>query len=175
MVCAAWAHGQSVIMYSRRLSDCTMDKAASTFSFCSCILHRCCELQLHSARPKFVRIIGCRGSRSYCPPYLLRSILKNHESAEIPCRWIPPANRGKAISTIYAASSAGTVVGLMSTPVLAQILGGWPACFLLFAALGIAWAVSTPCCCTASPLSPLFEREREFTMLWPANKSDHTE
>ncbi len=59
------------------------------------------------------------------------------------CRWVPPANRGKAISTIYAASSGGTVLGLMTTPVLAQLLGGWPACFLLFAGLGIVWAVST--------------------------------
>jgi len=58
------------------------------------------------------------------------------------CRWVPPANRGKAISTIYAASSSGTVLGLMTTPVLAQLLGGWPACFLLFAGLGIVWAVS---------------------------------
>ena len=30
----------------------------------------------------------------------------------------------------------------MATPLLAQLLGGWPACFLFFAALGIAWAVS---------------------------------
>ena len=57
------------------------------------------------------------------------------------CRWVPPVGRGKAISTIYAASSAGTVLGLMATPLLAQLLGGWPACFLLFAGLGIAWAV----------------------------------
>lgn len=62
------------------------------------------------------------------------------------CRWVAPVGRGKAISTIYAASSAGTVLGLMATPVLAQLMGGWPACFLFFAALGIAWAVSV---CTA--------------------------
>lgn len=60
------------------------------------------------------------------------------------CRWVAPAGRGKALSTIYAASSSGTVLGLMATPILAQLLGGWPACFLLFAGLGIAWAVGLP-------------------------------
>lgn len=30
----------------------------------------------------------------------------------------------------------------MATPVLAQRLGGWPACFIFFAGLGIVWAVS---------------------------------
>lgn len=58
------------------------------------------------------------------------------------CRWVPPPNRGKAISVIYAASSCGTVLGLMATPFLAQLLGGWPACFIFFAGLGVIWAVS---------------------------------
>ena len=59
-------------------------------------------------------------------------------------RWVAPAGRGKALSTIYAFSSAGTVLGLGVTPPLAQALGGWPACFWLFAGLGILWAVGYP-------------------------------
>ncbi|DBB03799.1 TPA: hypothetical protein ACH3X3_011103 [Trebouxia sp. C0006] len=71
---------------------------------------------------------------------LAQSVMMPSVSATA-ARWVPPANRGKAISTIYAASSGGTVLGLMTTPVLAQLLGGWPACFLLFAGLGIVWAI----------------------------------
>ncbi|DBA75546.1 TPA: hypothetical protein ACH3X2_009106 [Trebouxia sp. C0005] len=71
---------------------------------------------------------------------LAQSVMMPSVSATA-ARWVPPANRGKAISTIYAASSGGTVLGLMTTPLLAQLLGGWPACFLLFAGLGIVWAV----------------------------------
>lgn len=59
------------------------------------------------------------------------------------CRWVSPKGRGKALSTIYAFSSAGTVLGLVVTPPLAQALGGWPPCFWLFAGLGILWAVRT--------------------------------
>ncbi|KAL0036860.1 hypothetical protein WJX77_002503 [Trebouxia sp. C0004] len=71
---------------------------------------------------------------------LAQSVMMPSVSATA-ARWVPPANRGKAIATIYAASSGGTVLGLMTTPLLAQLLGGWPACFLLFAGLGIIWAV----------------------------------
>ncbi|KAL3156017.1 hypothetical protein ABBQ32_013005 [Trebouxia sp. C0010 RCD-2024] len=71
---------------------------------------------------------------------LAQSVMMPSVSATA-ARWVAPAGRGKALSTIYAASSSGTVLGLMATPILAQLLGGWPACFLLFAGLGIAWAV----------------------------------
>ena len=56
------------------------------------------------------------------------------------CRWVPATQRGSALSQVYAACSAGTVISLIATPLAADALG-WPAALQLFSGAGLALAV----------------------------------
>ncbi len=51
-------------------------------------------------------------------------------------RWVQPGARARALAAIYAAASAGTVAGMLLTPLLQ-----WPAALHAFSAAGLAWAV----------------------------------
>ncbi len=54
-------------------------------------------------------------------------------------RLVPAARRASNLATIYAAFNLGSIVGMTSTPPLVAA-AGWPACFVLYGALGLAWA-----------------------------------
>ena len=55
-------------------------------------------------------------------------------------RWVPEARRARALATVYAGYSLGTVAGLLLTPALAAAFQ-WPAALHAFSLAGLAWAV----------------------------------
>jgi len=72
---------------------------------------------------------------------------------------VPPERRASSLSIVYAAFNVGSIIGLASTPLL-MAAHGWPACFRVFGALGVAWAAlaaaalpkpTTGAAATASP------------------------
>ncbi|XP_069941805.1 putative inorganic phosphate cotransporter isoform X6 [Cherax quadricarinatus] len=56
-------------------------------------------------------------------------------------KWVPPLERSKMSSLVYAGSQFGTVVSLPISGLLCQssFLKGWPAVFYLFGVLGLLW------------------------------------
>jgi predicted MFS family arabinose efflux permease len=54
-------------------------------------------------------------------------------------RLVPAALRASQLATIYAAFNLGSIVGMATTPPLVAA-SGWPACFVLYGTLGLAWA-----------------------------------
>ncbi|GAB4823811.1 hypothetical protein N2152v2_010857 [Parachlorella kessleri] len=62
--------------------------------------------------------------------------------SSLSARWLPPKQRSRYTSTIYAFFSCGTVAGLACTPFLAKQLG-WPATCLVFGLVGMAYAALT--------------------------------
>ena len=60
-------------------------------------------------------------------------------SYELFSRWVPPAERGRAIARFLGGIPFGQIVGYTSTAWLTARYG-WPASFYLFGALGLAWA-----------------------------------
>lgn len=59
-------------------------------------------------------------------------------------RWVPPFERSRASSSIYAGAQVGTVIAMPISGLLCQssFLGGWPAVFYVFGALGVIWCVA---------------------------------
>ncbi len=55
-------------------------------------------------------------------------------------RWVPPANRTRAVTAFSSMLSVGTMISLPITGWLVRDRG-WPAPFFLFGALGLVWAV----------------------------------
>jgi ACS family sodium-dependent inorganic phosphate cotransporter len=56
-------------------------------------------------------------------------------------RWVPAANRSRAVALIISGLSLGTVVSLPATGWLVREYG-WPTPFYLFGAVGFVWAVA---------------------------------
>lgn len=58
-------------------------------------------------------------------------------------RWVPPLERSKMSSLVYAGAQFGTVVSLPICGLLCQstFLGGWPSVFYVFGVLGVLWFV----------------------------------
>lgn len=54
--------------------------------------------------------------------------------------WIPPLERGRAITRILGGCQFGTVITLMTSGWLCESQWGWPAVFYIFGGLGIVWA-----------------------------------
>ncbi|XP_055370914.1 sialin [Condylostylus longicornis] len=57
--------------------------------------------------------------------------------------WIPPLERNKFASVVYAGSNIGTVISLPLAGWLCslQFMGGWPLAFYIFGILGIIWFI----------------------------------
>ena len=62
--------------------------------------------------------------------------------ADVLCaaRWVPDEHRSKAMGFCYFLYSGGVVVGLWATPLVAKPLG-WQAVYIVYTAIGLAWAV----------------------------------
>jgi MFS transporter, ACS family, solute carrier family 17 (sodium-dependent inorganic phosphate cotransporter), other len=60
-------------------------------------------------------------------------------SYELFSRWVPPAERGRAIGRFLGGIPLGQIVGFMLTGWLTARYG-WPASFYLFGVLGLVWA-----------------------------------
>jgi MFS transporter, ACS family, solute carrier family 17 (sodium-dependent inorganic phosphate cotransporter), other len=58
---------------------------------------------------------------------------------ELYSRWVPPAERGRAIGRLLSGIPLGQIVGFIATGWLTARFG-WPASFYLFGVLGLAWA-----------------------------------
>ncbi|XP_069162723.1 sialin isoform X3 [Procambarus clarkii] len=56
-------------------------------------------------------------------------------------KWVPPLERSKMSSLVYAGAQFGTVISLPISGLLCQssFLGGWPAVFYVFGVLGLLW------------------------------------
>ena len=57
-------------------------------------------------------------------------------------RWIPPMERSRAVTFVYAGNQLGTVIGMSLSGVLCDhgFAGGWPSVSYVFGAAGCAWA-----------------------------------
>ena len=55
-------------------------------------------------------------------------------------RWVPPAERARAISLNASGVPLGAVFALVVTPIIVEHMG-WPWAFYLFGVLGLIWAV----------------------------------
>jgi MFS transporter, ACS family, solute carrier family 17 (sodium-dependent inorganic phosphate cotransporter), other len=65
-------------------------------------------------------------------------------------RWVPTGERSKALSFVYSAMYLGSVVGLLSCPLLMSWYG-WPSVFYVFGAGGFAWYAAWSSLTSASP------------------------
>jgi ACS family sodium-dependent inorganic phosphate cotransporter len=65
-------------------------------------------------------------------------------------RWVPPAERARAISLNASGVPLGAVFALVVTPIIVERMG-WPWAFYLFGVLGLIWAVPWYFKTTASP------------------------
>ena len=65
-------------------------------------------------------------------------------------RWVPPAERARAISLNASGVPLGAVFALVVTPIIVEQMG-WPWAFYLFGVLGLIWAVPWAMKVTASP------------------------
>lgn len=52
--------------------------------------------------------------------------------------WIPPAERARSLSFVYSGMYAGSIMGLLLTPVL-YAMADWPLVFYVFGAAGLIW------------------------------------
>jgi MFS transporter, ACS family, solute carrier family 17 (sodium-dependent inorganic phosphate cotransporter), other len=56
-------------------------------------------------------------------------------------RWVPPAERGRAVALIHSSTSAGSLIGLMASGWLVRHYG-WPAPFYVFGVIGLVWLIA---------------------------------
>ncbi|KAF2360568.1 Major facilitator superfamily [Trinorchestia longiramus] len=69
--------------------------------------------------------------------------------------WTPPLERSQAITLIFAGGYFGTVISMPVSGYLSASawLGGWPACFYCFGALGLLWLIVWAAAATRTPES----------------------
>ncbi|MGE0387090.1 MAG: ACS family MFS transporter [Gammaproteobacteria bacterium] len=78
--------------------------------------------------------------------FAVRAALGLGEAAAYPAtvslygRWVPPAERTRAMTIMLSGVPAGTLFGLMTTGWIIDHLG-WPAVFYAFGVVGFAWAI----------------------------------
>ena len=68
-------------------------------------------------------------------------------------RWIPPLERSRAVTFIYAGVQLGTVIAMPLSGVLCDhgFAGGWPSAFYVFGTAGCLWAFAWFALCHNSP------------------------
>ena len=57
---------------------------------------------------------------------------------ELYSRWVPPAERGRALGRLLSGIPLGQIVGFLATGWMTALFG-WPASFYVFGALGLGW------------------------------------
>jgi MFS transporter, ACS family, solute carrier family 17 (sodium-dependent inorganic phosphate cotransporter), other len=94
----------------------------------------CTILTPLAARSSFGALIAVRIAMGIGEAAIFPSILKLYGS------WIPPFERSRAVATMASGVPVGTVLGLSVTGwILAY--ADWSAAFLVFGAVGLAWAI----------------------------------
>ena len=68
-------------------------------------------------------------------------------------RWIPPIERSRAVTFVYAGIRLGTVIGMLLSGVLCEhgFAGGWPSVFYVFGVTGCVWSFAWFLLCYNSP------------------------
>ena len=68
-------------------------------------------------------------------------------------RWIPPMERSRAVTFVFAGAQLGTVIGMPLSGVLCDhdFAGGWPSVFYISGALGCVWCFAWLALCHSSP------------------------
>ena len=68
-------------------------------------------------------------------------------------RWIPPIERSRAVTFVYAGIHLGAVIGMFLSGVLCEhgFAGGWPSVFYVFGITGCVWSFSWFLLCYNSP------------------------
>ena len=81
-------------------------------------------------------------------------------------RWIPPVERSRAVTFIYAGCPLGTVIGMSLSGILCDhgFAGGWPSVFFVFGTAGCVWCFMWFILCRNSPSShpSISEVERRY-------------
>lgn len=80
-------------------------------------------------------------------------------------QWVPPMERGKLGSLVFAGNQIGTVVSSALTGILLKYWeGDWPDVFYLFGILGVIWYIVWCFLCYSDPASHPFitQEEREY-------------
>ena len=53
--------------------------------------------------------------------------------------WVPPEGKSRSLTLAYSGAQAGTVVALLTAPLLVATAAGWPLVFRVYGGLGFAW------------------------------------
>ncbi|GLV41829.1 uncharacterized protein CBL_13561 [Carabus blaptoides fortunei] len=81
-------------------------------------------------------VIGCRIAQGLCQGFFFPSI------HNLLAKWIPPSERGRLGTFVYAGAQFGTVIAMPVSGYLAESSIGWPSIFFVFGAAGIIWSVA---------------------------------
>ncbi|KAG7163343.1 inorganic phosphate cotransporter-like 1 [Homarus americanus] len=88
--------------------------------------------------------------------------------------WVPPNERAKLSSLVYAGAQFGTVVTLTASGWMcdSDFLGGWPSVFYVFGGLGVIWSIAWFCLAYNHPqLHPrISEEEKHYILHYCGNK-----
>lgn len=80
-------------------------------------------------------------------------------------QWVPPMERGKLGSLVFAGNQIGTVVSTMLTGLILKYwVGDWPDVFYFFGALGVVWYLIFCITCYNDPSSHPYisQQEKEY-------------
>lgn len=80
-------------------------------------------------------VIGCRIAQGLCQGFFFPSM---HTHLAM---WLPPNERGRLATFVYAGAQFGTVIAMPVSAALAASSAGWPSIFYIFGACGIVWSV----------------------------------
>ncbi|XP_073974183.1 sialin-like isoform X2 [Rhodnius prolixus] len=75
-------------------------------------------------------------------------------------QWVPPLERGKMGSLVFAGNQIGTVLSQTLTGILIRE-GDWPIVFYLFGALGVIWYLAWCFTCYSDPASHPYVSQKE--------------
>ena len=84
-------------------------------------------------------------SGGLAPLLVARAVMGLGEGVALPCmnnvisRWVPRTERSRAVAISLGGFQSGSMIGLLAAPALLA-RGGVPGPFILFGALGLAWA-----------------------------------
>ena len=84
-------------------------------------------------------------SGGLAPLLVARAVMGLGEGVALPCmnnvisRWVPRTERSRAVAISMGGFQSGSMIGLLAAPALLA-RGGVPGPFILFGALGLAWA-----------------------------------
>lgn len=114
---------------------------------------------------------------------LLRFLQGLAQGSFLPCvtvlvsKWIPPKERGRALTIAFSGSNVGILVGFQLSGFLAASKGGWPSVFYATGGLGCVWVLLWIWIGASTPAehATITTVERDFieTSLMHVSKNEH--